>query len=120
DVGGRIGYSLAGTVPVRNPRRQLAGVIGQEGRTMASGWIDVLPPALAPRALDPVAGFVLSANNRPVGAWYPIPIRYGSGGNGDTFRSRRLRELLAANPLWLAPKEIYHLHFDIVSVPARD
>lgn len=120
DLGGRIGYAVTGAVPVRNPKLVLAGVIAQDGSTTGSDWLDLLPHALKPHVLDPKAGYVFSANHRPVGTWYPIPIRYGTGGSGDTFRSRRVRELLSSNPPKMTPQEIYDIHHDVVSVGGRD
>jgi acyl-homoserine lactone acylase PvdQ len=120
DAHGRIGYSIAGALPVRNPKLQLGGVIAQSGATVESDWIDILPHALAPHVLDPARGTLFSANHRPVGSWYPIPIRYGSGGSGDTFRSRRLRELLSDPRATFDPKDVFELHFDIVGVGPRD
>ncbi len=121
DESGRVGYSVAGSVPVRNPALELAGVIAQDGSRTNSDWLDLLPHALVPHVIDPAAGFVFSANHRPVGSWYPIPIRFGSGGSGDTFRSRRLRELLtAASQQLISPQQISDMHHDVVSVAGRD
>ncbi|MEO7155259.1 MAG: penicillin acylase family protein [Planctomycetota bacterium] len=120
DATGHIGYSVVGSVPVRNPALDLPGIVAQDGSLSSSDWIDLLPQVLKPHVFDPASGFVFSANHRPIGAWYPIPIRFGSGGSGDTFRSRRLRELLSSAPSMVTPAQIYAIHHDVVSVAGRD
>jgi len=120
DAGGRIGYTIAGDVPVRNPAITLAGVIPHDGSTSASDWIDRLPWGLQPHVLDPVEGELLSANHMPVGSWYPIPIRFGAGGRGDTPRSRRLRERLQALPPIVTPDEVFDVRLDVVQPCRRD
>lgn len=120
DSNGGIGYSVAGSIPLRNPKVLLAGVIAQDGSTTESDWLDLLPHALTPHVIDPAAGYVFSANHRPVGSWYPIPIRFGSGGSGDTFRSRRVREVLGVQGTQFEPKDLLILHSDVVGVGPRD
>jgi penicillin amidase len=120
DVNGRIGYSSVGTIPIRNPNLDLAGMVAQDGSLSDNDWIDILPNALRPRVLDPAAGFLFSANHMPIGSWYPIPVRWGSGSAGDTPRSRRLRELFANSPASMTPQQVFAFHHDVVDVPRRD
>ena len=120
DAAGRIGYSLVGDAPVRRPNLLLPGVVPQDGGTSQSGWLELLPHDLKPHVLDPVEGFVLSANHMPVGSWYPIPMRFGTGGVGDTHRSRRLRELLSNAPALLTPEEVADPRLDDVHPSRRD
>jgi len=120
DAAGHIGYSVAGDVPVRNPSLVLEGIVPQDGSDSASDWIERLPFGLQPHVLDPPGGFVLSANHMPVGAWYPIPIRFGAGGVGDTHRSRRLRERLEALPPTPTPDEVFDARLDPVHPSRRD
>ena len=120
DAGGRIGYSVVGDVPIRNPGVTLAGVIPHDGGTAASDWIDRLPWGLQPHALDPVEGTLLSANHMPIGSWYPIPIRFGNGGAGHTHRSRRLAERIAQLPAVAAPFEVFGIRHDAVQPSRRD
>jgi penicillin amidase len=120
DAGGRIGYSVVGDIPVRNPNLPLAGIVAQDGASSASQWIDRVPWGLQPHVLDPLEGYVLSANHMPVGSWYPIPIRFGSSGAGDTHRSRRLRERLEALPANPTPFEVFDARLDVVHPSRRD
>jgi len=60
DVDGNIGYAMSGRLPVRagsDGSMPLAGA-GGEGR-----WVGTVPASALPRALNPAAGFVSSANN---------------------------------------------------------
>jgi len=60
DVDGNIGYAMSGRLPVRagsDGSMPLAGASG-EGR-----WVGTVPAAALPRAFNPVAGFISSANN---------------------------------------------------------
>lgn len=68
DVAGNIGYYGAGTVPIR-----AAG----DGSTPLPGWTDeyewsgTIPFDELPHTFNPPAGFVATANNKPVGDEYP-------------------------------------------------
>lgn len=125
DATGRIGYALAGDVPVRPPSTAgtglvLAGVIPQDGSDSANDWLEILPHGLEPHVFDPPAGTLHTANHMPVGSWYPIPIRFGTGGAGDTHRSRRLTELLGALPPVVDATEVEALRLDAVNTARRD
>lgn len=120
DGTGRIGYALAGDVPVRPGGLVLAGVIPQDGSASADDWLEILPHGLEPHLLDPSAGALHSANHMPIGSWYPIPIRFGTGGVGDTHRSRRLSELLGALPPLVDASEVEAPRSDAVHTARRD
>ena len=120
DATGRIGYAIAGDVPVRPGGLVLAGMIPADGSDSANDWLELLPHGLEPHVFDPAAGTLHTANHMPVGSWYPIPIRFGTGGAGDTNRSRRLGELLGALPPVVDPSEVEALRFDAVNTARRD
>jgi penicillin amidase len=120
DSAGRIGYTLAGDVPVRPGGLVLAGMIPADGSDSANDWLEILPHGLEPHVLDPAAGAIHSANHMPIGSWYPIPIRFGTGGAGDTFRSRRLAELLGALPPLAGANEVEAARLDAVNPARRD
>jgi penicillin G amidase len=120
DSQGHIGYSVVGSVPIRNPQLVLPGIIAQDGALSSSDWIELLPQPLKPQVVDPSSGFLVSANQRPVGSWYPIPVRFGSGTAGDTHNSLRIRELLSSGPQQLTPAEVRDLHHDVVNPARRD
>ena len=120
DAGGRIAYTIAGDVPVHRPNLTLPGMLPQDGSTLASSWIGRLPWGLQPHVIDPPGGALFSANHMPVGAWYPIPLRLGTGAAGDTFRSRRLRERLTGLPALATPDEVEAPRLDLVNPARRD
>ncbi len=90
DRAGHIGYQVAGRIPVRRP--------GSSGDYPAPGWLGRhdwtgrnLPFAALPSVLDPPEGFVVSANQPPVGP--PAGDRLVSDG-AYGYRSQRVRERL--------------------------
>lgn len=120
DGGGRVGYAVAGDVPTRKPGLLLAGLLPQDGSDSANDWPELLPHGLEPHVLDPAAGTVHSANHLPVGSWYPIPIRFGTNGAGDTLRSHRLTELLGVLAPSVSVDEVQALRLDTVNTGRRD
>lgn len=91
DVAGNIGYQTAVYRPLtaRSPRLALEGWTGDHELTGR------IPLDELPHMLNPDTGFISHANNLPVGSWYPHDLGLATGGNGDTGRSLRLRQLLA-------------------------
>jgi len=118
---GHVFYTLVGDIPLRSPDSPLGGMIAQDGSSTAFDWVDLIPNDYKPWVLDPAAGYVLSANHRPVGDWYPLPLGLGQGGGGDTMRSRRLRELLEALPAAVEPQTALDgVQWDCVNAGRRD
>ncbi|MDP7033985.1 MAG: penicillin acylase family protein [Planctomycetota bacterium] len=115
-TGGDIGYWANGALPIRQPRAFLAGAVAQDGSLSSNDWIGLLPHELRPWVVNPACGYVMSANHLPIGSWYPIPT---SSRDGDGSRSRRLREMLEAKPVF-TPSEVQNMHFDTVNPVARD
>jgi hypothetical protein len=76
-----------------------------------------VPQDLLPHVVAPKAGVLWSANHRPIGAFYRIPLGISTGSMGDTIRSWRLRELLTRTNRF-SPDDVFHVHFDTVN-PAR-
>ncbi len=118
---GSIFYTLVGDIPLRSPMSPLGGMIAQDGSSTAYDWVDLIPNEFKPWVLDPQAGYILSANHRPVGQWYPLPLGVGQGGAGDTLRSRRLRELVEALPATASPQAVLdQVQWDCVNSGRRD
>lgn len=118
---GEIFYTVVGDIPLRSPQSPLGGMIAQDGSSLAYDWIDLIPNEYKPWVLDPAAGTLLSANHRPAGSWYPLPLGSGQGGAGDTTRSRRLRELVQALPSSATPDQVLHdVQWDCVNASRRD
>jgi penicillin amidase len=63
DEGGRIAWQLAGEVPVR---RKGWGTLPLPGSDPDTGWEDAgVPFDAMPHAVDPAAGYIVTANNKP-------------------------------------------------------
>jgi acyl-homoserine lactone acylase PvdQ len=70
-----------------------------------------------PQVINPERGFLLSGNHRPIASFYAIPFGGATGVRGDTLRSWRLRELLAAKEEF-TPEDVLAIHYDTTN-PAR-
>jgi acyl-homoserine lactone acylase PvdQ len=118
DKDGHIGFGIVGAIPIRP--RSAADAGGGEalpGSGDEDDWQGFVPPRLVPQVQDPGAGFLLSANHRPIGPFYPVPLGTSTGSIGDTIRSWRLRELLSGKERF-SPREVLDVHYDTVN-PAR-
>ncbi len=68
DVDGNIGYLGAGRIPIRGTGR---GAEPGAGWDPAFDWTGFIPADALPRAFNPAEGYIVSANNRPIGDEYP-------------------------------------------------
>ena len=113
DRHGGIGYQCRGEIP-RRPGDAPAPlpVPGWSGR---HEWQGSIPFAAMPRSLNPPEGYIVTANNRPVGADYPyyIGLDFAPG-----YRARRIAARIAAlpNP---AANDMGRIHAERVSLPAQ-
>jgi len=118
DADGHIGYAVLGAIPIRS---QLAsdgnGNEAMPGTGDANDWQGFVPPDLLPQVVDPKAGLLLTANHRPIGSFYRIPLGVSTGSLGDTIRSWRLRERLSQKDKF-SPADVLDVHYDTVN-PAR-
>ena len=90
DADGRFGYWMAGRVPVR---RGGDGVLPARGWTGEGDWTGWLGFDQHPHVQDPADGFVVTANNRQVGAQYPHHI---SANWAEPWRAVRIRQMVEA------------------------
>jgi len=89
DAGGRICYQCRGELPVRSSAAHRGlPVPGWDGECE---WVGTVPFGEMPRAIDPAAGFVLTANNVIVDGDEP----YISYTFAQPFRAEQIRERLA-------------------------
>ncbi len=70
DVDGHIGYQLPGFVPVRSDPGD-RGDRPVQGSTGDGEWLDPIPYEELPWALDPIEGWIVTANNAVADAGYP-------------------------------------------------
>ena len=89
------------------------------GTRDSDDWQGFVPAALVPQVQDPGRGFLLSANHRPIGSFYPAPLGTSTGSMGDTMRSWRLRERLTAKERF-SPADVLEVHDDSVNPARRD
>jgi penicillin amidase len=90
DRQGSIGYKLIGRLPMR---RGGSPDLPKPGWTGEFEWEGTVPYAELPEAIDPVSGFLVTANNRIVGDDYPHHI---TSEWLDGFRAKRIEELIEA------------------------
>jgi penicillin G amidase len=118
DAGGHIGYAIVGAIPRRSASApEPNGNEALPGTGDKDDWQGYVPRELLPHVEDPGAGFLLSANHRPVGSFYRIPLGISTGSMGDTIRSWRLRERLQQKEKF-ATQDVFDIHHDSVN-PAR-
>jgi acyl-homoserine lactone acylase PvdQ len=96
---GRIGYMAVGGMPVRAQSSILKGILPQDGSSRSNDWQGLLSKEKTPHKVDPVEGFIVTANNLATND----PSVYGYGGVGLSDRAwqatRKLESLLAAPSL---------------------
>ena len=108
---GRIGYMAVGGVPVRAQSSILKGILPQDGSSRSNDWKGLLSKDKTPQKVDPVEGFIVTANNLPTND----QSIYGYGGVGFSDRAwqatRKLQALLRS-PNSVSPEEISNLRLD--------
>ncbi len=112
DKYNNIGYYTLSRLPqrVHNAGIPFNGWNGEEE------WQGIIPFDSMPRMINPYAGFISTANNAPIGSWYPFNV---GGGIGDNARSWRLREILTSKEKW-SPEEFFDIHTDAINPIVRD
>jgi penicillin amidase len=106
DAAGRIGWVIAGRVPVRSG---FDGTRPADWSQPGVGWSGWLEPGLQPRLADPPAGQAWSANTRVIGG--EMLARLGDGGYAHGARSRQIRDALSALHD-AGPRDYLALHLD--------
>jgi penicillin amidase len=112
DVDGNIGYQMSGAVPVR---RTGNGLLPTPGWTDEGRWERYLDFDELPWALNPPEGFIVTANNRVIGAEYP---RFITGSWEMPYRAARIRELIESGGPFSAD-DVRQMQMDTVDVFAR-
>lgn len=111
DVDGNIGYKATGLLPVRpagGGRYPLPAWTGEHD------WLGTIPKSDMPRAYNPEAGFIVTANNLPVDEDYP----YYIGDGFAPWRALRITEALAGGDAFTA-EDMRALQVDVVNTRAR-
>ncbi len=111
DVDGNIGYLSRGEIPIRS---------GDNARLPVTGWSKDyewqgnIPFEELPRSINPAEGYIVTANNKPVGDDYPY---YISSEFTPGFRAERVREALLALDRPTAA-DMARVHQERISIPA--
>jgi penicillin G amidase len=113
DETGDIGWKLAGNLPVRSG----TGALPLPASDPDNHWeSDLRPPDDRLRIRNPDAGYIASANNRPI----PDSEDAGIGIDfQEGFRITRIDELLTSRDDW-EPQDMWMLQLDDVSLPWRE
>lgn len=113
DVDGNIGYQLAGKLP---RRRAGDGSLPVPGWDDTFGWDGYLGIDELPHTLNPGAGFIANANNRPMAGPNELP---PAGDWADGFRAQRLHDVLSTATSF-TPQDMSALQMDALSLAAQE
>lgn len=116
DTEGRIGLVVTGRIPRRAADNDLRGIAPAPGWDARYDWDGFLPPAEAPRTMDPEAGFIATANNRIVGPDYPHHLTFDWFAS---YRVQRIRQLVDAREKHDV-ESTRAIQADVISTPARE
>ena len=119
DTKGNIGYKTILALPIRSPHALLNERAAHEGWDSDNDWQGILPDELLPQVVNPEQGWLVTANHRPIAAFYPISMGNSTGSLGDTDRSWRLKERVKAKETF-APADVLDIHYDTVAPIKRD
>ncbi len=113
DVDGNIGYQAVGVTPLRPNWSGMIPVPG-DGRYEWSGYLEIRD---LPHDLNPVRGFIATANNYvvPRGWNHPDAMHYTWA---DPFRADRVSAVLGSGAVFDVP-DMERLQSDVTSIPAR-
>lgn len=112
DIQGNVGYTLAGTVPIRTKGDGRLPVPGWEGEYEWSGYI---PFEELPHMFNPQKGYIATANNKVVSDDYPYYLGLDVGmGN----RCQRIEEMIEQKDKH-SIEDIGRIQLDQVSIAAR-
>jgi penicillin amidase len=125
DVEGNIGYQTPGKIPIRPPARAgsqsgtevgpSAGPVPVPGWTGEYEWQGFIPFDELPSVLNPVTGFIATANNKVVPDDYPYYLAYDWSA---PYRAQRITDLLAADDS-VTPEDMRAIHAQTYSLPAE-
>lgn len=112
DVDGHIGYTAAGSVPVRPRADGLLPVSGAGG----DDWAGYVPFGELPRTLDPPRGFLVTANNRVTSDAYAHVL---AGEWPEPYRARRITDRILEKSK-LGVEDVRSIQLDRVSLQAAE
>ncbi|MCA9709885.1 MAG: penicillin acylase family protein, partial [Myxococcales bacterium] len=113
DREGTIGLQMSGLMPRRAPG--VSGLVPRPGWDPAFDWQGFVPPEQLPRALDPEAGYLVTANQdlNDLGVARPSNMPMGD------YRARRIEALLEGTPA-ATVEDMQRIQLDVWSQQAAD
>ncbi len=113
DRDGHIGYQMSGLLPRR--RDGVSGFVPVPGWDPENDWRGFVDPRELPRAFDPEAGFLITANHdlNHLGLADPINLPMGD------YRARRIAELLEDGAA-MTVADHARIQTDVTSIQARE
>ncbi len=108
DVDGNIGYHAAGKLPIR---KGFSGDVPVDGSSGQFEWAGFIPFEQLPSYFNPPSGLIVTANQNPFPADYPLPV---SGGFAPQYRARQIRAMLSAHTGW-KPANMLTVQKDVYS-----
>ncbi len=112
DDEGHIGFVVAGRLPVRKPDNDLKGLAPAPGWDERYDWLGYLPADQLPREIDPVRGWIATANNRIHDGNYP---HFVTSEWGPPDRFNRIEQLLASKAKY-SPDDMRNFQADVHSL----
>lgn len=111
DRHGNIGYQMSGRMPVRSEGRN--GLVPLSGWDPENDWKGFVALRDLPRAFNPPAGFIVTANNdlNHLGRAHPINLPMGA------YRAERIADLLAGRNDW-SVTAMQQMQMDVYSLQA--
>ncbi len=113
DKEGNIGWQATGISPIR---KGFSGLVALSG-SGTQEWEGYLPISQRPHSLNPLSGFIATANENVTPPDYPHPEALGYEW-ADPFRGQRIREVLEQDKKF-SVEEMAALQNDNLSLPAR-
>jgi penicillin amidase len=112
DELGNIGLVIPGQIPIRKLNHTGLYPVPGDGYT---DWQGVIPFDKRPRFLNPIRGFVATANNKPLPSNYPYMLGYRFE---DTYRARRITDLITTAGSGITVAQAAEWQLDTVSYSA--
>jgi penicillin G amidase len=114
DDSGNIGYVMAGRIPIR-AHLEDASEMPVPGDRADFDWIGAIPFDELPQAMNPIQGYLASANNRTFGPGYA---HFIAGKFDANYRIDRINEMIEATS-HPSLDDMARMQMDVVSLAAR-
>jgi penicillin amidase len=113
---GNIGYIGVGKIPIRSKG---GGAIPVDGTTDEYNWAGFIPFDSLPQVFNPENGYIVSANNKPVGSDYPYFISSEWAPPGRAQRIEQLIQQHIERGEKFTTSSFGVMQADVVSLPAQ-